>query len=182
MAPLLQLLDAVGVHATFFIPRDSSLAQKKMCAAVVERGHEIGCLGLAGPHFTSEIIGDIAATKQALESTLHRPIQWYRPQDASRDVCVLRAANAAGLHVALWSVCPFDWDATPQTIRSRIHAQCSGDVRGVIVSLNLSVPAYLAAPAAAQRPPHDVLMATRESINAIREIAHNATFHTLSSF
>jgi len=37
-------------------------------------------------------------------------VRWFRPQNGTRNVSVLRAANAAGMSVCLWSHCPWDHD------------------------------------------------------------------------
>eukprot|EP01138_Halocafeteria_seosinensis_P003401 gb/GECG01003477.1/.p1 GENE.gb/GECG01003477.1/~~gb/GECG01003477.1/.p1 ORF type:complete len:694 (+),score=29.96 gb/GECG01003477.1/:1-2082(+) len=93
---------------------------------------------------------------------------WYRPRDGSRDIRVLRAANRAGLTVALWSVCVYDWDASREDIKARLENQVHGG-GGDIILLHCVLPDYLKPPAAANRPEHDVLVGVEEVIKHTNE-------------
>lgn len=77
-------------------------------------------------------------------------VQWYRPVDASRNISEMRTANALGLTVALWSICPWDWDATKADIALRMSRHLP--LAGAIVRLHGWVPPSLRPPAAAHRP------------------------------
>lgn len=69
-------------------------------------------------------------------------VRWFRPQSGTRNVSILRAANAAGMSVCLWSHCPWDHDTKgPARVRERLSHQ--GDLRGGIVKLHAQLPADL---------------------------------------
>ena len=176
------------MKATFFVDSASAEISGSTLEKVHQDGHEIACLGQAGLHHTSEILEDISRAKSAIKKYLGKSkshqhktransmggrsrdeppdesASWYRPRDGSRDIRVLRAANRAGMVVALWSVCVYDWDASPEDIKRRIENQVhSGG--GDIILLHCALPDYLKPPAAANRPPHDVISATKEVIS-----------------
>jgi peptidoglycan/xylan/chitin deacetylase (PgdA/CDA1 family) len=184
---LLALLAQRGAKATFFMSAADALANLPLVRAILAGGHEVGALGMAGPHWTSEVLADIEATKAVLESAAATSKQgstagaagssvaWYRPQDGSRDARVLRAANRAGLAVALWSLCPFDWDAAPGEVAARLreqvaHTPAGGRTSsGAIVCLQARVPDYLAASTAAHRPKPDVVAAARQAMDVLQK-------------
>ena len=105
------------------------------------------------------------------------PVSWYRPSDGSRNSGELRCANASGLGVALWSTCPYDWDATPSAVRARLDRQWdagtaeAGDpthgAAGAVIALHTSIPPYLSPPAAAHRPGHDLVGLTAAVLDAL---------------
>jgi peptidoglycan/xylan/chitin deacetylase (PgdA/CDA1 family) len=192
---LLQVLAAANAKATFFLPGKSvTTAQgRALIQRLAAAGHEIGLLGQAGPHTTSEVIADIQQSRNAVSSALlsitgsaNAALKWYRPADGSRDMRVLRSACAAGLGVAYWSVCPYDWDGTAEQIKDRTEEQLglhqpaqavtqsyqSGAlepriVRGAIVRLHASLPDYLIASPAAGKPKHDVVAATEAVLRVL---------------
>ena len=181
---LLAELRELGAAATFFLPASSARGHATLVRSLVAAGHEVGCLGLEGAHYTSETVADIAATTAALTAVTGTAPVWYRPQDASRDVTVLRAANAAGLRVALCSVCPYDWDAREEDVARRVATQVGDTQRGAdgaVGALSSTPPAHLLAPGAAGRaalPPLDALRAT---VRALRAASPGLRFVTLST-
>lgn len=143
---LLEVLHRAGVKATFFVPGTSagSAAGRAFVQKAAAAGHEVGLLGLAGPHRTSAVLHDIRASRAAVASALAAVgsskssgsssansssssssggVVWYRPQDGSRDARVLRSASAEGLGVAYWSVCPYEWNATAEAVAERTREQ-----------------------------------------------------------
>ena len=117
---------------------------------------------------------------------------WYRPADGSRAANELRAANARGLGVALWSACPYDWDASREEVAARLAAQLdaqsagpadvSRGANGAVIALQHTLPAYLETPQAAHRPPHDVVAATAVALDVLsaRGVASFVTLSALS--
>lgn len=113
----------------------------------------------------------------AASNVSEQPV-WFRPQDGSRATNMLRAANARGLSVALWSACPYDWDAQPEQVRARIEAQLdaqsagpadtSRGAAGAVVSLYLTLPSYLEAAKAAHRPAHDVVASASAVLDVLQ--------------
>lgn len=73
---------------------------------------------------TSDAMTTPSTLDQLLGSDVDlRQLRWYRPQDASRDIRVLRTATCLGLRVSLWSACPFDWDGNLKQIQERLEKQ-----------------------------------------------------------
>jgi peptidoglycan/xylan/chitin deacetylase (PgdA/CDA1 family) len=257
---LLALLAQNRARATFFVSSAAAAAggeTARLIRDISAAGHEVGLLGLAGPHGTAEVVADVSAGAAALTAVLNgagaplpkasapaaapapapaadkngaasparkgrgrsgsvsskgsaaapatsaaaapaaeaapanassassassasRSVVWYRPQDGSRDVRDLRAAVRSGLGVALWSACGYDWDATPEQVAARLSAQLRvgrtlpagadfgtldpSAVNGAVLCLHAAVPAYLQAPAAAQRPKHDPIGAAAAAL------------------
>jgi peptidoglycan/xylan/chitin deacetylase (PgdA/CDA1 family) len=164
---LLNLLQSRNVFATFFVSSLDIRTRRSLITEIARAGHDFGILGLAGPHWTSEVIDDITECKKAVAEIIkpfsNAPIIWYRPQDGSRDASVLRAANRIGLTVAFWSATPYDWDAHVDDIGPRLERQCgTKGPSGHIVALTLAVPKYLQAPAQARKPQHSSAGVTAE--------------------
>jgi len=111
-----------------------------------------------------------APASQALHSIQHR-VAWFRPQDASRDLTVLRAANMSGLRVAFWTATPYDWCVRRGQVSERLRDQLGGPraAPGAILQLHVSLPDWLQAPKAAQWPAHDVLGTTAEVLQLLQE-------------
>lgn len=101
---------------------------------------------------------------------LQQRVAWFRPQDASRDMVVLRAANAAGLRVCLWTATPYDWCARLEQVSERLTDQLGGPdlAPGAIIQLHVTLPDWLQAPAAARWPKHDPLASTSETLALLR--------------
>lgn len=101
---------------------------------------------------------------------LQQRVAWFRPQDASRDMIVLRAANAAGLRVCLWTATPYDWCARLEQVSERLTDQLGGPelAPGAIIQLHVTLPDWLQAPAAARWPKHDPLCSTAETLALLR--------------
>jgi peptidoglycan/xylan/chitin deacetylase (PgdA/CDA1 family) len=177
-AELLALLAHHGARATFFVTGEMATRQPLDVKAVARAGHEVGVLGLSGPTRTEEVLADIAATKARLASAGVAPL-WFRPQDGSRDVRVLRGANREGLAVALWSVCPYDWAGLPSELQARAVAQAGTRGGGDVVVLHAVLPDYLQPPSAAHAPPHNVVEATRAVLAGLAA-AHRQSAVTMS--
>jgi hypothetical protein len=113
---------------------------------------------------------DYAPASHALHSIQHR-VAWFRPQDASRDLTVLRAANMSGLRVAFWTATPYDWCVRRGQVSERLRDQLGGPsaAPGAILQLHVSLPDWLQAPKAAQWPAHDVLGTTAEVLQLLQE-------------
>lgn len=176
---------SVPVVHTGPVPAAAGIRVVDTLAAMLPQGLNREWLGLSSPTQPA------AAVDAAV-------VRWYRPQDASRDARTLRAAVSADLGVAYWSACPFDWDATTSDIKSRLVDQLGigrrvvpgsdrgaldpTAVNGAIVCLHGSVSEYLQPSAAANRPAHNPLSATQETLAVLSAAtgAQPPAFVTLS--
>lgn len=169
LARMLDLLHGQHVHATFFVSRVDAEEFPAALRAIASAGHELGVLGVAGPHSTETLMADIQATMTAITAATGHVARWYRPQDGARDVRVLRAANSAGLAVALWSVTPMEWDGTVGACHERVRSQAH-PVGGDIAVVNLDTPEWLAPPPALQHSSVPAISAVTAILHELRDV------------
>jgi peptidoglycan/xylan/chitin deacetylase (PgdA/CDA1 family) len=118
----LDALDALGLHATFFMLGDMARRSPGLAADVVAAGHEVGVHG--DRHRTQlrlsprTITDDIARARDSVaDATGVRPL-WFRPPYGTLSWAGMRAARRAGLRTVLWTAWGRDWraEATPESV------------------------------------------------------------------
>jgi peptidoglycan/xylan/chitin deacetylase (PgdA/CDA1 family) len=103
----LDLLDELGLSATFFLLGSQIRAYPEVARLIVSRGHEVGTHGdrhrrhLLSP--PAAIRRDLAAAVQTHHRILGEPPRFYRPPYGQIATPTLLAARALGLHLVLWS-------------------------------------------------------------------------------
>jgi len=108
----LDLLDRLGVPATFFLIGSSAAALPDVTREYLRRGHQVASHGYDHTRFTKlgrrALLDQCARTEQALGGqTTGRP--WVRPPHGAMDPGSLLTLLAAGYTVAMWSLDPCDY-------------------------------------------------------------------------
>ena len=124
----LELLDDLGVAATFFECGNRAEQQPALVRDYIRRGHQVAGHGYDHTRFTKlkrrQLLDQLARTDQAMggQASGH---PWVRPPHGSIDAASLFAMRAAGYIVAMWSVDSCDYvDKDPASLAER----CSPDV------------------------------------------------------
>lgn len=129
----LNLLDELGVPATFFVLGELADKRPDLVRDYIRRGHQIAGHGYDHKRFTRlsrpELIDQCRRTDRALGGqATGQP--WVRPPHGTLDAQSLVALRAAGYVVALWTIDSLDHsDRDPVTIAERCgSAAVDGDV------------------------------------------------------
>ncbi|MFG2928973.1 polysaccharide deacetylase family protein [Streptomyces achromogenes] len=128
----LDVLDRLGVRATFFVVGEHAVRQPGLVRDTVRRGHELGVHGWRHdrpwrPAFAREA-EEVARTVRVVHDLTGRRPLWYRPPYGILTTSRWRAARRSGLRTVLWSAWGRDWtaDATPGSVRARVAADLRG--------------------------------------------------------
>jgi peptidoglycan/xylan/chitin deacetylase (PgdA/CDA1 family) len=118
----LDVLDELGVRATFFVVGNSAVKEPELIREYVKRGHQIAAHGWDHTRFTKlrwkAIQEQVVRTNEVLPQTTSRP--WVRPPYGSFDARVLAAILASGSLMAMWSFDSKDYEITdPQALTTR---------------------------------------------------------------
>jgi peptidoglycan/xylan/chitin deacetylase (PgdA/CDA1 family) len=119
----LDLLDELGVPATFFLLGASAAALPDAVRGYLRRGHQIAGHGYDHKRFTRlgrrELLDQCARTEEALGGQVSgRP--WVRPPHGTVDAASLLTLIAAGYTVAMWTLDACDYsDHDPASIAAR---------------------------------------------------------------
>ncbi|GGL86739.1 polysaccharide deacetylase familiy protein [Streptomyces fumigatiscleroticus] len=128
----LDLLDALGVRATFFVLGESVVRYPAQVRETVRRGHELGVHGwshdrpwLPSPGRDAR---ELARAARAVHEVTGRPPRWYRPPYGILTSGRWAAARRARLRPVLWTAWGRDWtaDATPASVRATVAADLRG--------------------------------------------------------
>ncbi|MBA3391839.1 MAG: polysaccharide deacetylase family protein [Deltaproteobacteria bacterium] len=109
----LDVLDDLGVPATFFLIGEYATARPELVREYLRRGHQVANHGYDHTRFTKlgrrALLDQLAKTEDALGGQLSgRP--WVRPPHGSVDATSLVSLLASGYTIALWSVDACDYD------------------------------------------------------------------------
>jgi peptidoglycan/xylan/chitin deacetylase (PgdA/CDA1 family) len=119
----LELLDDLGVPATFFVVGELAERRPELVREYLRRGHQVAGHGFDHTRFTKlsirELLGQVRRTDAAIGgSPTGRP--WVRPPHGSLDARSILALRAAGYVIALWTVDSCDYaDRDPATLADR---------------------------------------------------------------
>jgi len=121
----LELLDDLGVPATFFLNGESAARHPDLVREYVRRGHQVANHGYDHTRFPTlsrkELLEQIDRTEAAIGGQVTgRP--WIRPPHGDVDVASLITLRSRGYLVALWSIDSADHD---ETVPARIAETCS---------------------------------------------------------
>jgi peptidoglycan/xylan/chitin deacetylase (PgdA/CDA1 family) len=120
----LELLDALGMKATFFVLGSLVEAHPELVGEIRRRGHGVGLHGyhhrhhlLHGPRWVRR---DTEAALAALAGAGVRP-RWYRPPYGQLSAATVLEARRHGMEVVLWSAWGREWAETdPQAVAARL--------------------------------------------------------------
>jgi peptidoglycan/xylan/chitin deacetylase (PgdA/CDA1 family) len=124
----LDLLDAHGLTATFFLLGAHLDAHRSLVLEMADRGHELAvhgwdhrCVALKR---SGQLHDEVRRTVDLLQAITGRQPTWYRPPYGVLTTESLRAARSAGLRTVLWSAWGRDWSraATPASVRRTVTA------------------------------------------------------------
>ena len=118
----LQVLEALDVHATFFMLGDMARRAPSLAAEVAAAGHEIGVHG--DTHRSQlrrsprAVADDITRARDAIASASGVEPVWFRPPYGTLSLGGVRGARRAGLRSVLWTAWGRDWraEATPTSV------------------------------------------------------------------
>lgn len=123
----LDMLDELGVPATFFLVGRAAEARPDLVREYLRRGHQIANHGYDHKRFTllgrRELLEQCARTEQTLGGqTTGRP--WVRPPHGSLDATSLLTLLASGYTVASWTLDALDYDDhDPASIADRCRPE-----------------------------------------------------------
>jgi peptidoglycan/xylan/chitin deacetylase (PgdA/CDA1 family) len=127
-AAMLDLLDAHGARATFFVVAERARARPQLLREIVQRGHELGNHSAShpsawfwalGPRRMAREIGDAQAVLRELAGTAPR---WFRAVVGMANPFVAAPLARLGLARVAWSARGFDAvTADPATVVARIE-------------------------------------------------------------
>jgi len=128
---ILDVLDDLGVHATFFVLGEMVERHPQVLGDLVARGHEVGVHGW--DHRNSlrrpgrEVVEGVGRTVEQLAGFGVRPA-FYRPPYGVVTGGTLRAAREHGLRLVLWESWGYDWEpvATPESVLARLSQGLRG--------------------------------------------------------
>jgi peptidoglycan/xylan/chitin deacetylase (PgdA/CDA1 family) len=137
--PILEALERLGWHATFFMLGDMVRAAPEVAAQVVAAGHEIGVH--ADVHRSQkrmhprEIREDVVRARDAVATATGVEPRWYRPPHGALTFEGRITAKRLGMQAVLWTTWGRDWraEATPESVRDDVFA---GRVDGGTVLLH----------------------------------------------
>ncbi len=108
----LDLLDELGLRATFFVLGSLVDAHPELIGEMVRRGHAVGSHGHRHEHHLLRtpawIAGDFASAASALGRVGIRP-RWYRPTYGQLTAWTALEARRRGMEVVLWSRWGREW-------------------------------------------------------------------------
>ena len=123
---LLEVLARHNVRATFFLIGDFVRLEPVLAREIAAAGHTIGNHTMTHrflPRYSAvRILSEIAGCNAALEDTLGRKVELFRPPHGGRTPAVFRAAASLGLKTVQWNLIVGDWtDASPAKLLSRLE-------------------------------------------------------------
>ena len=128
----LDVLDQVGVRATFFLLGRWVARAPGVVKDIVAAGHEVGLHGydhrcLLARGFTATY-GDLARGQDTIADVTGEPVRWYRPPYGVLTGATLDVTRRLGLTPVLWTAWGEDWTAraTPGSVYRTVVADLAG--------------------------------------------------------
>ena len=151
----LELLDELGMQATFFVLGRQAQAHPDLVAEIVRRGHGLGSHGFSHEHHLLRSPGwirrDLAAAVEALEQCGVRT-PWFRPPYGQLTARTVLEARRQGMEVVLWSAFGHEW-AEPDAEAVMAHLAPRLEPGAIVVLHDTEVDA----PAGTARRTHQAL-------------------------
>lgn len=128
---LLEVLAKHNVRATFFLIGRYVRERGDITREVAKAGHVIGNHTYTHPLLTwkssAEVRKELTDCRSALEDTIGKHSNLFRPPFGGRRPAVLRIARELSLEPIMWNVTGYDWNAPPA---ANIEQKCAKQVRG----------------------------------------------------
>ena len=118
----LDVLDALGWHATFFMLGEMTRRDPGVARAVADAGHEIAVHGDVHGNMLRRTprhaADDIARAVDSVADATGVTPRWFRPPFGISSYASLRAARELGMTTVLWTTWGRDWrrEATPASV------------------------------------------------------------------
>lgn len=132
----LDLLDDLGVPATFFLIGARAANHPELVREYLRRGHQIAGHGFDHTRFSKlsrrALLEQCEQTDEALGGQLSGR-SWVRPPHGTLDATSLVNLVTTGYTVAMWSLDSFDYNTTDPT---QLVEQCAGITAGEVVLLH----------------------------------------------
>ncbi|WP_240330360.1 polysaccharide deacetylase family protein [Streptomyces sp. CB09001] len=128
----LDVLDGLGVRATFFLLGENAVRHPALTRELVRRGHELAVHGWTHdrPWWPSPArdTRDLLRAVRLVDEVSGTAPRWYRPPYGILTSGRWAAARRAGLRPVLWTAWGKDWrhDATPASVRATVAADLCG--------------------------------------------------------
>jgi peptidoglycan-N-acetylglucosamine deacetylase len=126
----LEMLDNLGVPATFFLCGERAAAEPHVVREYLKRGHQVANHGYDHTRFTKlsrrELLDQVERTEQAIGRQITGR-SWVRPPHGEVDATSLLTLRTAGYVVAMWSVDSCDHDVRDAAV---LADKCSPAVVG----------------------------------------------------
>jgi peptidoglycan-N-acetylglucosamine deacetylase len=122
----LDVLDTLGVRATFFLLGESAQRHPGLSREIADRGHELAVHGWTHDYpwwpAVHRDLRDLGRAADAVAAAAAAWPRWYRPPYGILTGGRLAAAAAAKLRPVLWSAWGRDWTATatPASVRATV--------------------------------------------------------------
>lgn len=111
--PLLNILAAHDVHATFFMVGRFAEAEPALVRRVADAGHLIGNHSWSHPNMarttSTRIREELTRTSDTLAEITGKPIRFFRPPYGARRPFALRTARELGMTPVTWNAMTNDW-------------------------------------------------------------------------
>ncbi len=124
---VLEVLDRLGVTATFFMLGAQVARHPQVAAAVVAAGHEAAVHGFTHRNHLArgpiDVCRDVTHAASVVAAATGTRPTWFRPPYGVMTAASLVATRRAGLRPVLWTAWGRDWE-------DRIPAQVAATVRG----------------------------------------------------
>jgi peptidoglycan/xylan/chitin deacetylase (PgdA/CDA1 family) len=128
---LLEVLEKHSIHATFFMIGEFVQQRPEIARAVAQAGHVIGNHTFDHPSLIFETEAQtrvqLVDCRQALEDTIGKHSNLFRPPFGGRRPATIRVARNLGLETVLWNVTGYDWKAPSAAV---IEEKVARQIRG----------------------------------------------------
>jgi peptidoglycan-N-acetylglucosamine deacetylase len=112
---VLEELDRLGVHATFFVLGAEVCRAPELARRIVASGHELGLHGFAHPRYddlsATQARGDLEQGLEAIETATGVRPCWFRPPYGRLTATPHELCQSMNLKVVYWSAWGLDWEA-----------------------------------------------------------------------
>lgn len=130
---VLDVLDAYGVRATFFLVGRQVVAHPDVVEELVSRGHVVGVHSFSHRFLWRNCSSEMAASVEAVKMAANVTPSLFRPPYGFRLPWTLSAARNANLTTVLWSLFPRDYASSEEEIVRKV---LGGLEPGVIIVLH----------------------------------------------
>jgi len=122
---MLDILDAKGVKATFFITGRFAAKFPEIVKIINDKNHDIGNHGYSHPHpdkiSVEKNLEELKKTHDILKEITQKDISLFAPPYGERGSNCLQAAQQAGYKTILWTADTIDWQEPPPSVNTLVN-------------------------------------------------------------